>query len=257
MSGRTLRANLSMVESGRCASCGCGFTLAEGVTRCHGCGALHHEQCWHQQGDGCVQCASSVAAATRNEEPVPLPLPEVPPPVGDTLPGPEQVIDRVEPPPTLSGRREAIRCASCGARCEADWDFCCACGAVLRAREGTEEAGDTKPCPSCRKPIRADAVKCRHCGWVLDTAIREARAATVPQGDAPGAGLALGLGIASLVICGIVTGPMAISNANKALALIRDNPGYTGKGKAIAGLVLGIIGTVLTVLGLIAKCAEM
>jgi hypothetical protein len=107
----------------------------------------------------------------------------------------------------------------------------------------------------CKKPIKVGAVKCRHCGWVLDPAIRQAQAAASVTGDAPGAGEALTYAIISIFICGLILGPIAIGKANKVLGLIRDNPGYGGKGKATAALVIGIVAAVLNVLGLLMRFA--
>ncbi len=50
---------------------------------------------------------------------------------------------------------------------------------------------------------------------------------------------------------GIILGPIAISKASKALNTIKSDPGYTGKGKATAGLIIGIFDVVFWLLALI------
>lgn len=73
--------------------------------------------------------------------------------------------------------------------------------------------------------------------------------------EAPGAKNALILGIFAFFCCGIVLGPLAIMNANKARSAIAMDPSLTGGGMATAGLVLGIISLVLNVVGIIARVA--
>jgi hypothetical protein len=75
--------------------------------------------------------------------------------------------------------------------------------------------------------------------------------------EAPGAKQALILGIVSFFCCGIILGPMAIINANKAKQAIAMDPSLTGGGMATAGMILGIIALVLNVVGLIARLAMM
>jgi len=62
----------------------------------------------------------------------------------------------------------------------------------------------------------------------------------------PGAVAGLVLGIVSVVTCGIPTGPFAIWQSRVADRAMKGSPGaYGGKGMVTAGLVLGIIGTIL------------
>jgi len=64
--------------------------------------------------------------------------------------------------------------------------------------------------------------------------------------NAPGATSSLVWGILGFFICGLIFGIVAISNANKAKKLIREQPDvYTGDGLATAGLVIGIIELVI------------
>jgi hypothetical protein len=69
-----------------------------------------------------------------------------------------------------------------------------------------------------------------------------------PRPNAPGAVIALVLGIISVVTCGFPTGPFAIWQGFSAEKAIKQAPGYyEGKGMATAGWILGIIGTILMV----------
>lgn len=73
-----------------------------------------------------------------------------------------------------------------------------------------------------------------------------------PQSTPGKATAALVLGICSIVICGIIFGPLAIIFGNQAKAEIDGSGGRLGgRGMAQAGFVLGIIGTVLAVLWII------
>jgi len=60
--------------------------------------------------------------------------------------------------------------------------------------------------------------------------------------NAPGATSSLVWAILGFFFCGLIFGIVAISNANKAKKLIREQPDiYTGDGLATAGLVVGVI----------------
>jgi len=66
----------------------------------------------------------------------------------------------------------------------------------------------------------------------------------------PQATLALVLGIIGLVLCNILA-PFAWYIGHKTVSEIDAEPGrYDGRGEAVAGKILGIIGTILCVLGL-------
>jgi hypothetical protein len=78
-----------------------------------------------------------------------------------------------------------------------------------------------------------------------------------PGREAPGAKQAMIYGIISLFCCGILLGPFAIVNANKAKQAIAADPTLTGGGMATAGMVLGIIALVLNVIGLIVRLSMM
>jgi type II secretory pathway pseudopilin PulG len=126
----------------------------------------------------------------------------------------------------------------------------------------------TKKCPFCAEEIQEEAVKCRWCGSMLDGS-QSGQSAAVPTAVAPGAPATYtpykppaqtnGFAIASLVVGIIFFGIGSI------LALIF---GYVGKGQidrsegreegrglAIAGIVVGWVGVVLSVIAIIAFVA--
>jgi hypothetical protein len=99
-------------------------------------------------------------------------------------------------------------------------------------------------CPTCRATLLAGTMVCNVC-----------RAITSPDGiyhgpktNAPGAVASLVCGIIGLLICGVVLGPIAISQANNAKRAIENDPTLGGSGLATAGFVLGIIDLVFFVL---------
>lgn len=72
-----------------------------------------------------------------------------------------------------------------------------------------------------------------------------------PPPKHPKATLVLILGILGLIVCGVLA-PFAWVMGNRAVAEIDANPGvYDGRGEAQAGRILGIIGTVLLILGIV------
>ena len=73
-----------------------------------------------------------------------------------------------------------------------------------------------------------------------------------PAPNHPRATLVLILGILSIPCCGLFTGIPAIILGRTALQEIDSNPGqYGGRGQVNAGYICGIIGTVLSVVGII------
>ena len=75
-------------------------------------------------------------------------------------------------------------------------------------------------------------------------------------GEAPDAKMALIFGIIGLFCFGFVFGPLAIVRARRAQSMIALNPGMTGGGMAMAGLILGIIDVAFWGLGLILRIAN-
>lgn len=63
------------------------------------------------------------------------------------------------------------------------------------------------------------------------------------------------LGIVSLVCCGLLTGIPAIILGHMGKKEIDAAPGQSGRGMAQAGFIMGIIGTVLSIVGIIVYVA--
>lgn len=77
-----------------------------------------------------------------------------------------------------------------------------------------------------------------------------------PAPNHPRATWVLVLGILSIPCCGLFTGIPAIIMGRSALSEIDAAPGqYGGRGLVNAGYICGIIGTVLSVLGILANIA--
>lgn len=97
----------------------------------------------------------------------------------------------------------------------------------------------TKPCPACAEDVRDAALVCRFCGYDFRTRVI-GRSAPSTNGFAIAS---LVLGIVWLWFLGsvlaVIFGAIAIAQIN------RSQGAQTGKGMAVAGVVLGIIGVVL------------
>jgi hypothetical protein len=107
-------------------------------------------------------------------------------------------------------------------------------------------------CGQCLVPVKGQ-MYCSECKTQAIGGKVVAGGAT--RGEPPEAGEALKYAIIGIFCCGIILGPIAISKAMAAKRAIEANPGMEGSGKATAALVIGIIVTVLNVLGLIANVA--
>ena len=73
--------------------------------------------------------------------------------------------------------------------------------------------------------------------------------------DCPEAGEALKYAIIGIFCFGFILGPVAIFKAIAAKKVLAEDPSLAGSGKATAALIIGIIVTVLNVLGILAKVA--
>jgi hypothetical protein len=112
-----------------------------------------------------------------------------------------------------------------------------------------DSSSETKTCPYCGEAILAVARKCRHCRSYLDPSARPAapppdalERALLPVGR-PLSAIAAGyLGLFSLFpVIGVVAGIAAVWTGIVALRRLKENPELSGKGRAIFGIVMGIL----------------
>ena len=106
-----------------------------------------------------------------------------------------------------------------------------------------------KACPSCAERVQVAARVCRYCGFDFETGAYRSLAA-----DPPGInGLAVASFVLSISWLGGLGSLLAVVFGHKAKSEIDASGGrQSGRGLAVAGLVLGYIGIGLIVLGLLA-----
>lgn len=127
------------------------------------------------------------------------------------------------------------------------------------------DAAEMKNCPFCAESILAVAKKCKHCGEYLDAEVRRANKPTpttmermmVPVGR-PGSAIASGylglIGIAPMI--GLPFSIGAIITGFVALNTLKKNPELSGAGRAWFGIICGILGTLFSLLVIIAMVGQ-
>lgn len=137
---------------------------------------------------------------------------------------------------------EIIQCLGCNGyyhtNCWSDNGGCKIPSCVPSEVKAEVPASENIHCPHCGRSIRAGALKCKDCGGLVDEEMKQYQA-IASKGMAPGAVSSLVVGIIGLFLFGFILGWIAISNGRSAIKEIEGDPGYRGKGVAIAGIIMG------------------
>jgi len=154
-------------------------------------------------------------------------------------------------------RGKVVRCPQCGCRGRIE----AAAGEQdENAAEGEfYEPAELVRCPYCRELIRRDALKCKHCGEIVDRELKlkrlrehaayDEKLRRAQEGNTH-ARNALICGIIGLFCFGIILGPVAIVLGSKGLDYAKRYPEAGGSGSATAGIVLGIVDIISAIIGI-------
>ncbi|MCI0490404.1 MAG: hypothetical protein L0229_27740 [Blastocatellia bacterium] len=274
-----LRANLKVVEQS-CSICNLGFNLAEEVYQCPTCGGYHHVHCWESAG----RCPAGSGQAVGEGSG------EGAGPSASYVPGGEGPLwadeSRVEgsgesmPPPLGGSDAEAGGGASGQGSPDKYGEWAAAWGGEEKPSQSgggpqppvTEAIGQSEQpqvpgpgerrCPTCAEIIKTEALKCRFCGHIFDSALRaqQYQSPQEYQRINKNANIALTLSIVGL-FCWCILEPIAFFMATKVRRELDENPEYEIQGgarsKATAALIIAIIIGILGIIGSIINLSQM
>lgn len=160
---------------------------------------------------------------------------------------------------------DTVRCVECGHPIKIGSPACQICGEEAppppAQTPATPAAGkppaarraDEQECPECGGPVPLAAIQCKHCGEQLDGPTRRKRGGPRWGGKtyAPhNGGRVLAIALLSFVCFGIVLAPLAVVLAIGDLkAMSEDRMDPDGAGLTWAGLIVGVLSTLLNIAG--------